>query len=165
MRMYETIYILKPDLEEDLLNSTVEKIQNIIVEQGGVIKDLKRWAKKRLAYKVKKERYGYYVLMHFEGEPELISELERNYRLSEEVIKYLIIKINKGQTLVGMATEEFEEYRAAQDKDNTEQIEEQKEDSAEQVEEQIEDPEEITGDEAEVVSTEEIIAEDIEEKD
>jgi small subunit ribosomal protein S6 len=110
MRLYENIFILRPDLEGDRTDQVIEQVQKMVVRGGGEVKNIERWGKKRLAYKVNKERYGYYVLMHFEGNPELVRELERNYGHWEDVIRYLTIRIKKGEPIkVEMEPEEFEE--------------------------------------------------------
>lgn len=114
MRLYETVYILRPELTEEQINQTIERLNGIINKGGGEVKNLERWGKKRLAYKIEKERYGHYILMHFNGEPDLVRELERNYRLSEDVMRYIVISIKKGEPIkVEMEREEFQEEEKA----------------------------------------------------
>jgi small subunit ribosomal protein S6 len=95
MRVYESIYILKPDLIDEDVDKLVKRINKIIEDNSGKILHVEKWGKRRLAYEVAKEKYGYYVLLHFEAEPETVSELERNYRLIAEVNKYIIIRLNR----------------------------------------------------------------------
>lgn len=114
MRLYETVYILRPELNEEQVNQTIERLNGIVTSGGGEVKNLERWGKKRLAYKIEKERYGHYILMHFNGEPDLVRELERNYRLSEDVMRYIVISIKKGEPIkVEMELEEFQEEAKA----------------------------------------------------
>lgn len=92
MRAYEAMYVLRPDLEEEQLAAAIERFGSLIREQGGEVEQVNRWGKRRLAYEVKKFREGYYVLLHFRGRPEAARELERVFRISEDVIRYLITR-------------------------------------------------------------------------
>ena len=95
MRVYESIYILKPDLIDEDVEKLIERINKIITDNGGKILHIEKWGKRRLAYEVAKEKYGYYVLFYFEAEAGAVSELERNYKLIAEVNKYIVIRLNK----------------------------------------------------------------------
>ena len=97
MAIYENIFILNPDLNDDEVKATVEKIEGLIKENSGEMIDVEQWGKKKLAYEVNKERYGYYFLTHFEGDAKLISELERNFKLIGDVMKYIIIRLKKNE--------------------------------------------------------------------
>lgn len=92
MTKYETMFILKPDLEEDAYEALVEKFKGIIENQQGEVTNINRMGRRRLAYEVKKFREGYYVLFNYAGSPVVTDELERNFRITDEVIRYLIIK-------------------------------------------------------------------------
>lgn len=94
MNTYESIFILKHTLNEEDVQKTVSKLEGII-KQGGELIATENWGKKRLAYEVLKEKKGIYVLLRFRGEGELISELERNYRFDDNVIKFLTVKMDK----------------------------------------------------------------------
>ena len=98
MSVYESIYILRPGLSDEEVAATKDKIGNIISENDGKILDDEEWGKRKLAYEVSKERYGFFTLIHFEGEAKLIAELERNYKLLGDVMKYIIIRFNKKAT-------------------------------------------------------------------
>ena len=95
MREYEVMYIIKPDLEEEKYASIIEKYNTLIQNNGGEIISVEPWGKRRLAYEIEKLREGYYVLLRIKAEPELPAELERNFRIADEVIRYLIVKIEK----------------------------------------------------------------------
>jgi small subunit ribosomal protein S6 len=71
VRKYECMYILHPELQEEEINQVVERLQNLITEQGGVVDNVELMGKKRLAYEVKKVREGYYVLVNYHGNPEV----------------------------------------------------------------------------------------------
>ena len=90
--VYETMYILRPDLAEEQVEEAVSKYQNMIREQGAEQIDVQNRGKRRLAYEIQKQRDGIYVQMTYQGPGTLIAPLERAMRLSEEVIRYLTIK-------------------------------------------------------------------------
>lgn len=92
MRSYETLFILNPDLEEETISQLVDKFKNIIEENGGSITELDEWGRRKLAYKVKKFTEGYYVLIKFNGEPRTAQDLERVFKITDGVLKYLIVK-------------------------------------------------------------------------
>ncbi|USB33251.1 30S ribosomal protein S6 [Paenibacillus sp. YPG26] len=91
MRKYEVMYIIRPDLEQEALQAVVEKFQGII-QNGGEITKHDVLGKRRLAYEINKIRDGVYVLVNFTATPDVIDELERILKISDEVIRYLITK-------------------------------------------------------------------------
>ncbi len=97
MRLYETVFIISPDLNDDEVKECSGRIEELITKNKGEIVTVENWDKKRLAYEVKRQRYGTYILIHFKGTSELLKELERTYKMSETIIKYLIIKISEKQ--------------------------------------------------------------------
>jgi small subunit ribosomal protein S6 len=97
MRKYETIFILDPDLEEEQALSVIEKVKGIITQTNGEILKVEDWGKRKLAYEVKKKPKGHYILIHFLGLPALLSELERNFRVMDAVIKYQSVRLSERQ--------------------------------------------------------------------
>ncbi|GIO39235.1 MULTISPECIES: 30S ribosomal protein S6 [Paenibacillus] len=91
MRKYELMYIIRPDLEQEAVQAAVEKFQGII-QNGGEITKHDVMGKRRLAYEINKIRDGVYVLVNFTAAPEVVAELERILKISDEVIRYLITK-------------------------------------------------------------------------
>ena len=91
MNKYESVVIINPSVEEEKIKEWSQKFTDIINNDGKVekIEDL---GKKKLAYEVKKNKEGYYVVINFEANSDLIAELERNYRIMDEVIKFITIK-------------------------------------------------------------------------
>lgn len=91
MNKYESVVIINPSVEEEKVKELSQKFTDIINNDGKVekIEDL---GKKKLAYEVKKNKEGYYIVINFEANPDLIAELERNYRIMDEVIKFITIK-------------------------------------------------------------------------
>ena len=95
MKRYETIFILDPDLEEEPAQAAIEKIKGIITQlKGEILKD-EDWGKRKLAYDVKKKSRGHYRLIEFSGSPALLSELERNFRVMDAVIKFQTVRLDE----------------------------------------------------------------------
>ncbi|NLP36953.1 MAG: 30S ribosomal protein S6 [Firmicutes bacterium] len=93
MIKYETMFILKPDLEEDAYTALVERFQGLIEAEGGEVTNVERMGRRKLAYEVKKKfREGYYVLINYKSEPHVTAELERNFKITDDVIRYLIVR-------------------------------------------------------------------------
>ncbi|TVP62393.1 MAG: 30S ribosomal protein S6 [Nodularia sp. (in: Bacteria)] len=90
--VYETIYILRPDIGDEQVEQAIAKYQNLLTEQGAENMKIQNRGKRRLAYEIKKHRDGIYVQMDYTGPGTAIAPMERAMRLSEEVIRYLTIK-------------------------------------------------------------------------
>lgn len=95
MRAYETIFILSPELDEENKTNLVEKFKKLITENGGEITNFDEWGKRKLAYPINKKSEGYYVLMNFNAEVNVPHELERVYKITDGVMRYLIVKTEK----------------------------------------------------------------------
>jgi small subunit ribosomal protein S6 len=93
MLLYETIFIIHPELNEEDVEEHIKRVENLVTRLGGEIVKTERWGKKRLAYEVDKHRYGFYVLLRLRGNPAFLPELERHYRLTEGIIKSLVIRL------------------------------------------------------------------------
>ena len=91
MNKYESVIIVNPSLDEEKVKSLIDKFSDLINKHGKVTK-VDNMGKRKLAYEVKKNREGIYVVFYFEAEPSLIAELERNYRITDEVIKFIVVK-------------------------------------------------------------------------
>ncbi len=92
MRKYEAIFILRPSIEEDKRVEEIEKYKSIIAADGEIEK-VEEWGNRKLAYEIEKIRDGYYVLVTFKANPTLPKELERNFKISDEVIRYIIVNL------------------------------------------------------------------------
>ncbi|HHX40913.1 MAG TPA: 30S ribosomal protein S6 [Armatimonadetes bacterium] len=92
MRDYELTYIIDPALEEDQVNALVERFSTLVTSNGGEVANVDRWEKRKLAYDINGRREGLYVVMTFRGTPELRSELDRQLRITEGVIRHLIVR-------------------------------------------------------------------------
>ncbi|MHB8194234.1 MAG: 30S ribosomal protein S6 [Bellilinea sp.] len=91
MRDYELVFIIQPDLDEAGVKGIVEKVQGWITEAGGTVAKIDNWGKRRLAYQINKRREGQYVLVEMQIPPTFSSELERNLRFLEPVMRFSII--------------------------------------------------------------------------
>jgi small subunit ribosomal protein S6 len=94
MQLYETIFIIHPELNEEDVEEHIKRVENLVTRLGGEILKTERWGKKRLAYEVDKHRYGFYVLLRLRGNSAILPELERHYRLTEGIIKSLVIRLH-----------------------------------------------------------------------
>lgn len=92
MRAYEALYIIRLEQDEEQINAVIEKFKTLVENRGGEITKLDKWGKRRLAYEIKHNREGFYVLMEFNGEPDTVAELDRVYRITDEVLKFMIIR-------------------------------------------------------------------------
>ena len=91
MNKYESVIIINPNLEGEAVKALIEKFSNLI-NNSGKVDSVEEIGKKKLAYEIKKNKEGYYIVFKFEANPELITELERIYRITDEVIKFIVIK-------------------------------------------------------------------------
>ncbi|HOI30640.1 MAG TPA: 30S ribosomal protein S6 [Melioribacteraceae bacterium] len=94
-RNYESVVLINAALEDDQIESTISRILEVITTNGGEIIEADKWGRKRLAYPIKKAKSGYYLVLRFKAPTELISILERNYRLDENIIRYITIALDK----------------------------------------------------------------------
>lgn len=90
--IYETMYILRPDLGEELTDGAIAKYQGLLQENGVTTVETQHRGKRRLAYEIGKHRDGIYIQMNYECDGSQVAPLERAMRLSEDVIRYLTIK-------------------------------------------------------------------------
>ena len=92
LNKYESIYIVNPNVEADGIKSLVEKFNALIESEGGKVLETNEWGMKKLAYPINKFTQGYYVLVNFEAKAEFIDELERVYKITDGVIKFITIR-------------------------------------------------------------------------
>ena len=91
MNKYESVIIINPNVEEEAIKALIERFTTLINTDGKVEK-ADELGKKKLAYEIAKNKEGYYVVFDFEANPTLIAELERNYRITDEILKFIVIK-------------------------------------------------------------------------
>jgi small subunit ribosomal protein S6 len=94
MRIYEELFIVKPDAPEEEVNAYVEQLRTQLTGAGATVDKVENWGKRRLAYRVNRYREGTYVLFQFSAAPEAVKELERRLRVSDVVLKFLTVRID-----------------------------------------------------------------------
>ena len=92
LNKYESIYIINPNTDAEGIKGLVEKFNALIESEGGKVIETNEWGMKKLAYPIKKLTQGYYVLVNFEAKPEFIDELERVYKITDDVIKFITVR-------------------------------------------------------------------------
>jgi small subunit ribosomal protein S6 len=95
MRIYEELYILRPDITEEEVDASVDQIRQIVTGSGGAIDKVDKWGVRKLAYRVKKQGEGFFVLVQFTAQPEAVKEIERRLRVADAVVKYLTVRIDE----------------------------------------------------------------------
>jgi len=95
MRVYEELFIVKPDTPEEEVDGFVEQIQHVITNGKGTVDKTDKWGVRKLAYRVQKYNEGIYVLIQFTSSPELVKEVERRMRVADQVIKFITVRIDE----------------------------------------------------------------------
>ncbi|HYV67034.1 MAG TPA: 30S ribosomal protein S6 [Myxococcales bacterium] len=93
LREYETIFLLRPDLAEDLVDKIVERLRGIVQRDAGKVIKVENWGKKKVAYEVKKHLRAVYVRFVYLGNTHMVAEFERNLRMTDDVLKYQSVKL------------------------------------------------------------------------
>ncbi len=93
LREYETIFLVRPDLAEDLVDKIVERMRGIVHRDGGKVIKVENWGKKKTAYEVKKNLRAIYIRFLYLGEVKQVAEFERNLRMTDDVLKYQSVKV------------------------------------------------------------------------
>lgn len=91
MRLYETIFVLDPSLDEHTIEKEISKVEEMIATYKGTVKKTEKWGMKKFAYPIKKKVQGFYTLIYFEGDGSIPTELERSYKLNENCLRYLTV--------------------------------------------------------------------------
>lgn len=91
MRHYETMFILKPTLTQEEIDAKIEFFKNILLNNGATIDGCINMGMRNLAYEIKKNKRGYYYVIYFKSAANIIAELERNYRITEDIIRFIVI--------------------------------------------------------------------------
>ena len=95
MRIYEELFIVKPDAPDEEVDQFVEQLRTQLTNAGATVDKVDKWGKRRLAYRVGKYREGAYVLFQFTAGPEMVKEFERRLRVSDIVLKFLTVRIDE----------------------------------------------------------------------
>lgn len=92
MRDYEVLYIVRPDLDDEKVQDAVKRVNTLIERSGGSAEHTNLWGKRKLAYEVKHQKEGIYVLQDFKISPDRVPELEAALKITEEVLRHLIVR-------------------------------------------------------------------------
>ena len=92
MKKYETIFILDPSFDEEAVKASIEKFKGVIENGGGTVENVDFWGKRKLAYEIAKVNEGFYTLINFEANTELPKELDRVFRITDGVIRHIVVK-------------------------------------------------------------------------
>ena len=95
MRIYENLFIVKPDVPEEEVDHLVDQMTKNVTASGGTVDKVEKWGKRRLAYRVDTHREGQYVLMQFTAASQTVKEFERRLRVQDAVIKFLTVRIDE----------------------------------------------------------------------
>ena len=95
MRVYEELFIVRPDATEEEIDAYLEQITPVITAGGGSLDKTEKWGVRKLAYRVQKRSEGYYVLLQFTAGPDSVKEIERRMRVSDMVLKFITVRIDE----------------------------------------------------------------------
>ena len=92
MNKYEVLYILDAKIDDAAKDALIEKFKGVVESAGGVVENVDKWGVKKLAYEINFKSEGYYVLMNFTANADLPQELERQMRITDEVMRFIVVK-------------------------------------------------------------------------
>ena len=95
MRNYEIIFIVRPDVTEEDVDKLIAQMEGVVAGSGGQLEKVEKLGRRRLAYRVEKQREGIYVLFRLQGSGDTVKEFERRLKVSDTVIKYLTVRIDE----------------------------------------------------------------------
>ncbi len=95
MAIYESIFIINANLADEETAAVIKKMQDVVANQKGEMLKFEDWGKKKLAYEINKNKRGHYAFFQFSAGPTAVKELERTYKLTDSVIKFLTVKLGK----------------------------------------------------------------------
>ncbi len=95
MRDYELVMIVSPEVDDDAVPSTVERVQQFIAEQGGQVKEVTPWGRRKLAYAIDHHKEGSYVVAQLSLDPQRLQALDENLKLADDVIRHLVVKLEE----------------------------------------------------------------------
>ena len=104
-RRYETIFITPADIPDEELQALIERYSAIITGRKGIMVKVEKWGKRKLAYEIKKHLRGYYILLDFAGQTDVVNEMERNFKIDDKILKYMTIKKDDVADLKVLETE------------------------------------------------------------
>src|SRR3954453_18597024 len=112
MRVYEELFIVRPDATDEEIDPLVEQLRGIITSGGGNVDKVDKWGVRKLAYRVQKRNEGFYVLVQFGAGPESVKEIERRLRVSDLVLKFITVRIDEKMKKIEKRRKEREKRAA-----------------------------------------------------
>jgi small subunit ribosomal protein S6 len=112
MRIYEELFILRPDAPEEEIDQLIEQLTSVIASNGGNVDKSEKWGVRKLAYRVQKRNEGFYVLLQFVAKPETVKEIERRLRVTDLVLKFLTVRVDEKMKKVAKRKKEREKRAA-----------------------------------------------------
>ncbi|HXR75266.1 MAG TPA: 30S ribosomal protein S6 [Bryobacteraceae bacterium] len=95
MRIYEELFIVRPDATDEQIDPLVEQLKDIIAQTGGTLDKTEKWGVRRLAYRIGKLTEGHYILLQFSAGAEAVKEIQRRLRVNDLVVKFLTVRIDE----------------------------------------------------------------------
>ena len=111
MRKYEIIFVIRPDVNDEEIEKLVTQMQGVVTGAGGIIEKVEKMGRRRLAYRVARQREGFYILFVLEGNGDTVKEFERRLKVTDAVIKYLTVRVDEELK----RAEKFKAMRAKQE--------------------------------------------------
>jgi len=95
VKLYEAIVIFDPALSDKEVEAEVGAVKDVVTRKGGELLEIQQWGKRRLAYEIRKRKEGTYVLLQFRAALQLLSELDRHFKLNEAVLRHMVVKVEE----------------------------------------------------------------------
>lgn len=92
MNNYEILYIIKNSIDDEAKEAVIKRYEETVLSNGGSVEKIDKWGMKKFAYTINYMNDGYYVLMNFSSSPELPKEIERQMRISDDIVRYMVIR-------------------------------------------------------------------------
>ena len=113
MKRYETLFIVQSELSSEDITAIIDRYSKIVTDMKGTILKVERWGKRKLAYLIRKQSRGFYILIDFAGKREIVAEMERILKFDDKVLKYMSVKLADGITAEGIEKELAGSQKAA----------------------------------------------------
>jgi len=119
MRVYEIMFILRPELPEEEVDRIITQFDGVVTSTGGNVQKAEKWARRRLAYDVKRCREGQYILFTVECDPGTVREFERRLKVADQVIKFMTVRVDLDWKRLAKMKKKREERAARRKKPST----------------------------------------------
>jgi small subunit ribosomal protein S6 len=104
MHRYETLFVLHPELPEAQVRETIDRVKRLIEGMDGQVTETQDWGMRDLAYPIRKQPRGMYVLIHYTARPEVVKELERTMKLADEILRFISVRVPEAKKATRRAT-------------------------------------------------------------